>query len=172
MRVTAGDSPDRVLAPAVGALHPRGVASDERPAEPTVGPDVARDQALDDGPGGRHHSGVDFAASGFGADASPDVRSTFSFGDRVHWRARFGSPARTARVDMVTVIRDPQGWERVVSGHELWLAHPSAVDYAGWLDAAAYRSPGRFVLRFVRGADVLAEGEFEVVPSSSTDIVH
>ena len=65
-------------------------------------------------------------------------------------------------------VRADDGWERVVSGHELWLAHPAAADYAGWLDQAAYRSPGRFILRFVRGGDVIAEGEFEIVGSAGS----
>jgi hypothetical protein len=125
--------------------------------------------------GSDRETGVDFAAAEFGTDAA-DPRSTFAFGERVHWRARFGAPAGSVRLHVVTVRAD-DGWERVVSGHELWLAHPGAAQYAGWLDQAAYRSPGRFILRFVRGGDVIAEGEFEVVGSprasgTSDPVVH
>ena len=107
--------------------------------------------------------GVDFAASPFTGPDQPGRRVVFAVGDRVHWRARFGGPAGTVRLHLVTVAIDADGWERVVSGHELWIAHPDAHDYSGWLDLAAYRAPGWFALRFVRGGDVLAEGAFDVV---------
>lgn len=142
------------------------MASDDRSAQHRVGPGGGRPWA-DDSPS----SGVDFAASAFAVGEPPTTRTTFAYGERVHWRARFGSPARTSRVDLVTV-RSDEGWERVVSGHELWLAHPLAADYAGWLDEAAYRTTGRFVLRFVRGPDVIAEGEFEIVPATRPSVVH
>lgn len=139
-------SPDRVLGALPGDRHPRCVNTDDPGAD-------------------RSDAGVDFAASEFGRGPGTQTRSTFSFGERVHWRARFGAPAGSARLEVVTVRAD-DGWERVVSGHELWLAHPRASDYAGWLDESAYRSPGRFILRFVRGGEVIAEGEFEVVAAS------
>jgi hypothetical protein len=96
----------------------------------------------------------------------------FGYGERVHWHARFTRSPGSIRIDVVTVAREADGWERVVSGHERWLAHPSAPGYSGWLDPAAYGSAGRFVLRFVRGADVLAEGEFEVLPAPDAQVVH
>jgi hypothetical protein len=126
-------------------------------------------------PGDPITPGVDFAAAAFVGPPS-GVRSRFTFGERVHWRARFGGAVRTVRLHVVTVIAGDDGWERVVSGHELWLAHPDATAYAGWLDETAYRTPGRFVLRFVRDAHVVAEGEFEVVAPRptppETDVIH
>jgi hypothetical protein len=108
-------------------------------------------------------AGVDFADSPFAGPDRPAHRGVFVLGDRVHWHARFGGPAGTVRLDLVTVHVDADGWERVASGTELWLAHPDATEYSGWLDLPAYRTPGWFALRFVRGGEVLAEGAFDVV---------
>jgi hypothetical protein len=118
-------------------------------------------------------SGVDFADSPFGGPDHPPHRVVFTLGDRIHWRARFGGPAGTVQLHLVTVAIDADGWERVVSGHELWLAHPDAHDYSGWLDLGAYRSPGWFALRFVRGGEILAEGAFDVVErQAESDTIH
>jgi hypothetical protein len=108
-------------------------------------------------------SGVDFAASPFTGPDRPPFRGVFTLGDRIHWQARFGGPAGTVRLHLVTVHVDADGWEQVASGTELWIAHPDATQYSGWLDLPAYRTPGWFALRFVRGGEVLAEGAFDVV---------
>ena len=108
-------------------------------------------------------AGVDFADSPFAGPDEPAHRAVFTMGDRIHWRARFGGPAGTVRLDVITVAVDADGWEQVVSGHEMWIAHPDAQDYSGWIDLPAYRAPGWFALRFVRGGQVLAEGAFDVV---------
>ena len=118
-------------------------------------------------------SGVDFADSPFAGPDRPAYRGVFVLGDRIHWHARFGGPAGTVRLHLVTVHVDADGWERVASGTELWLAHPDATEYSGWLDLPAYRTPGWFALRFVRGGEVIAEGAFDVVePRAVPDAIN
>lgn len=105
-------------------------------------------------------------------EAGAETRSTFTVGDRIHWCARFRDRPRGVRVELLTVQRTDAGWERVVSGHELWLSHPDVPGYTGWLGPGAYEGAGRYVLRVVRGGTVLAEGEFELLPAAQNDQVH
>jgi hypothetical protein len=114
---------------------------------------------------------VDFSDRGFNV-AEPEPRDRFIVGDRIFWRARFAEPPRSVRIDLVTVRRSEPGWEHVVSGHELWLAHPLTPGYAGWIGPGAYDRAGRYVLRFVRGDRVIAEGEFELVEEVGTTLLH
>jgi hypothetical protein len=89
-------------------------------------------------------------------------------GERLEWRAKFSSPAAAARIAIVTSRRHGRGWERAISGHELWLPHPGVTEYSGWIGPGAYDAPGRYVVRFIRDATVLAEGEFELLPGADT----
>jgi hypothetical protein len=114
---------------------------------------------------------VEFADRGFMDEAALQVRHSFQVGERVHWRARFRDLPRAVRVDLLTIQRSDSGWERVVSGHELWLSHPDVPGYTGWVGPGAYEGAGRYVLRFVRGGTILAEGEFDLV-SSGDDRIH
>jgi hypothetical protein len=114
---------------------------------------------------------VEFADRGFANEKGLQVRATFQVGEQVHWRARFRVLPRAVRVDLLTIQRSASGWERVISGHELWLSHPDVPGYTGWVGPGAYEGAGRYILRFVRGGTILAEGEFEVLPGGD-DRIH
>ena len=114
---------------------------------------------------------VDFSDRGFHESEAP-ARGRFIVGDRIFWRARFAEPPRSVRIDLVTIRRSDPGWEQVVSGHQLWLAHPLSRGYAGWIGPGAYDRPGQYVLRFVRGDRILAEGAFELVGRTETTLLH
>jgi hypothetical protein len=101
-------------------------------------------------------------------DGPGDEVARYLSGDRLEWRVRFSSPAAAARVAIVTSRRLGQGWERAISGHELWLPHPGVTEYSGWLGPGAYDGPGRYVVRFIRDATVLAEGEFDLLASGES----
>jgi hypothetical protein len=113
---------------------------------------------------------VEFAGTGFADQSGAAVRTTFEVGERIHWRASFRDLPRSVRVELLTIHRTDAGWERVVSGHELWLSHPDVPGYTGWVGPGAYGDAGRYVLRFVRGGTVLAEGEFDLLPSGDNRI--
>ncbi|HXG39881.1 MAG TPA: hypothetical protein VNJ28_02970 [Candidatus Limnocylindrales bacterium] len=95
--------------------------------------------------------------------AAPAGQLEFRSGDRIRWVAHFREPPNGVRIAVVTVRRREPGWERAVSGAEIWLPHPRVRRYAGWIGPAAYDGPGEYVLRFVCGASVLAEGTFRIV---------
>ena len=114
---------------------------------------------------------VHFSAALFreGPDALDD---SFVAGDRVFWRARFAGPVGRIRLDLVTIRCHPGGWEEVVSGHTMWLAHPELPGYSGWIGPGAYDGPGSYVLRIVRDHVVVAEGAFDIVEAAGQVVVH
>lgn len=133
---------------------------------------LAIDPARRQRPGTVRFATRTFAATDADADADAGIRTSFSVGDRIHWCARFRDRPRGVRVELITVQLSDAGWERVVSGHELWLSHPDVPGYTGWLGPGAYDGAGRYLLRVVRGGTVLAEGEFELLPPPQNDRVH
>ena len=117
-------------------------------------------------PGTVHFSKVVFRE---GPDVLDDA---FVVGERIFWRARFGAPLARIRLDLVTVRCHAGGWEEVVSGHTMWVAHPDLPGYSGWIGPGAYDGPGSYVLRVVRDDVVLAEGEFEIVEVEGPAVIH
>ena len=103
----------------------------------------------------------------------PDLLDdAFVTGDRIFWRARFASPLGRIRLDLVTIRCHADGWEEVVSGHTMWVAHPGLPGYSGWIGPGAYDGPGSYVLRVVRDDVILAEGAFEIVDADARTVVH
>lgn len=108
----------------------------------------------------------------FGLDYDPDtleiIKPTVRFKatyPEIAYAAWLSEPAQAATLRLVVASQSPSGSERVIIDEEVPVSNPDADLFANKLDLATLvgNEPGTYVMRYLRDADVLAEGTFTLV---------
>lgn len=92
-----------------------------------------------------------------------ELRTNFQPGETAAFVAHFREPAGATSVERFVVSVSPTGSEMVRDRAQIPIADPTGAIFAGRLTTTNLGT-GRYVLRFIRGATVLAEGAFTIVP--------
>jgi hypothetical protein len=95
-----------------------------------------------------------------------DVRTQFKSTDpAIAWSAAFTESAGTPRLDLVISSRSSTGAETVLVRKPVTVRDPSAQVVAVLDDLAKMvgRKPGKYVMRYFRDGNILAEGMFAIV---------
>jgi hypothetical protein len=99
-------------------------------------------------------------------ERAQDVRTQFKATDPgVAWSAAFTESVGTPRLDLVISSRSSTGVETVLVRKRVTVRDPSAQVVAVLDDLAKMvdRKPGKYVMRYYRDANILAEGTFAIV---------
>ena len=107
----------------------------------------------------------------FGKDVNDDVtiKSPPTRFDRtstkIGWVAHLGDPAGASSLTFVVASRGAGGSERSIIKTDVDVTNPDFDTFGNALDLALLldRKPGTYVMRYLRDADVLAEGTFTLI---------
>jgi hypothetical protein len=112
-------------------------------------------------------SSADAGTVKFGAGLNRDEllvkvpKKTFALGDQIAWRAELSEPAGATSLTFTLAKREKSGSESVVYQQPVAVADPKFDVLANEGDLGI-TEPGTYVVRILRDATVLAEGEFAV----------
>lgn len=113
-------------------------------------------------------TGVISFGTGFDADslAITGAKSSFKASTKkIAWSASLLEPAGATTLTIVIASRSKSGVERILVKQDVDISDPAFDTLANAVDLGLLvdRKPGTYVMRYLRDADVLAEGTFTLV---------
>jgi hypothetical protein len=84
---------------------------------------------------------------------------------KIAWSASFSEPAGATTLTFIFASRSSSGAERIIDKEDVDVSDPAFDTFANDADLSllAGRKPGTYVVRYLRGSTILAEGQFTLV---------